>query len=81
MANTIQLKRRVSGLAGAPPALKSGELVGVGLKVLCDQAGRGVLTKLLQCQNTQIAIKQQEPRCIWIGLDDRERFDQPDLPN
>ncbi|WP_375568360.1 head decoration protein [Seohaeicola saemankumensis] len=26
MANTIQLKRRVSGLAGAPPALKSGEL-------------------------------------------------------
>jgi hypothetical protein len=26
MANTIQLKRRVSGLAGAPAALKSGEL-------------------------------------------------------
>lgn len=26
MANTIQLKRRVSGLAGAPSALKSGEL-------------------------------------------------------
>ena len=26
MANTIQLKRRVSGVAGAPAALKSGEL-------------------------------------------------------
>lgn len=26
MANTIQFKRRISGLAGAPPALKSGEV-------------------------------------------------------
>lgn len=26
MANTIQLKRRVAGVAGAPAALKSGEL-------------------------------------------------------
>lgn len=67
MANTIQLKRRVSGLAGAPAALKSGELahnevddtlyVGKGddgagnATSLVALAGKGAFVDLTAAQN------------------------------
>ena len=56
-------------------------IVGVGLKILGDQAGRCVLTQFLQGQHPQIAIEQQKPCRFRIRLDHRKRFDQPDLPD
>ena len=44
-------------------------VVGVGLEIPGDQAGRCVLPQLLQCQNAQIAVEQQKPGRIRIGSD------------
>ena len=68
MANTIQFKRRVSGLAGAPPALKSGEVahneVDDTLYVGKGDDGSGNATSVIPLAGTGAFVDLTSPQSI-----------------
>ena len=46
-------------------------IIGIGFEVPGNQAGRGIMAKLLERQHPEVSVEHQEPRLVWIRPDDR----------